>query len=136
RQAGGQPTHPVLHPRLPEGVLDLTAPLAEGLPALVVERDAGAQLALLGAADRLGRIHSVAGGAGDREADAAEVDDRGADVEALGDLGDPREPDRVAGDPDGAVALPLPLEDEADDLADDRPAERRAVAAGRGGDPH
>ena len=39
----------------------------------------------------------------------------------------------VAGDPELAVALSLPGQREAGDLAHDRPAQRRAVAAGRAG---
>ena len=84
--------------------------------------------------DRVLGGHRVVERTGDREADAAEVEDRGADVEAVRDLAHAVVEDGVAGDPDGAVLLALPSEREADHVADERAAERRAVAAWGGGD--
>src|SRR6478736_3218618 len=113
---------------------DALAALAEVAPALVVDRDRGLRLQQPAELDRLLRGQRVAQRAGDREADAAEVDERGADVDAIGDLPDAVVEDRVAGDPESAVLLALPAQREADDVADQRLAQRRAVAAGRGGD--
>ena len=53
---------------------------------------------------------------------------------AVGHLAHAVVEDGVAGDPDDAVLLAVPSEREADHVADDRAAERRAVAAGGGGD--
>ena len=53
---------------------------------------------------------------------------------AVGDLAHAVVEDGVAGDPEHAVLLALPAQREADHVADDRVAQRRAVAAGRGGD--
>jgi hypothetical protein len=69
-----------------------------------------------------------------READAAEVDQRRSHLDPIGDLADAVVEDGVAGDPEGSVLLALPAQGEADDVADDGPAQRRPVAAGGGGD--
>ena len=62
------------------------------------------------------------------------MDEGGADLDPVGDLADAVVEDRVAGDPEGTVLLSLPAQRESDDVADQRLAQRRAVAAGRGGD--
>ncbi len=62
------------------------------------------------------------------------MDQRGVDLEPVGDLADAVVEDGVAGDPEHPVLLALPGQREADDLADDRVAQRRPVAAGRRGD--
>ena len=59
------------------------------------------------------------------------MDQGDVDIEPLGDLADAVVEDGVAGDPEHPVLLALPGQREADDLADDRVAERRPVAAGR-----
>src|SRR5690349_4854415 len=64
--------------------LDRLAALAEVLPALVVDRDHRAGADQAAELDRFGRVHRVAQRAGDREPDAAEVDDRGVDLQPAG----------------------------------------------------
>ena len=59
---------------------------------------------------------------------------RGVDLEAVGDLAHAVVEDGVARDPQHAVLLALPAQREADHVADDRMAQRRAVAARRRGD--
>ena len=114
--------------------LDLLAALAEVAPALVVDRDRRLRAQQAEQLDRFAGAQRVAQRAGGREADAAEVDERGADVDPVGDLADAVVEDGVAGDPERAVLLPLPAQREPDHVADQRPAQRRAVAAGGGGD--
>jgi hypothetical protein len=101
---------------------------------LVLQRQLeSAGLDLAAELDRFGRGHRVAQRAGDRELDAAEVDQRGVDLESVGDLADAVVEDGVAADPEHAVLLSVPAQGKADDLADDRVAQRWAVAArGRG----
>ena len=62
------------------------------------------------------------------------MEQRDIDVEPVGDLADAVVEHGVAGDPERAVALAVPAQGEADHVADDRVAERRAVATGRRGD--
>jgi hypothetical protein len=62
------------------------------------------------------------------------VQERGVDLQAVGDLAHAVVEHRVARDPQDAVLLAVPFEREADHVADDRVAERRPVAARRGGD--
>ena len=73
--------------------------------------------------------HRVAQRPGDREPHAAEVQQRGVDLEALGHLRDAVVEHGVAGDPQRAVLLAVPRQREADRRAD----ERAAAAAGRAG---
>src|SRR5918996_3440474 len=58
----------------------------------------------------------------------------GADLQALGDLAHAVIEHRVAGDPEDAVALPVPPKREPDYVTDDRPAQWGAVATRCGGD--
>ena len=57
-----------------------------------------------------------------------------SDLQPVGDLAHAVVEDGVAGDPEHAVLLAVPAQREADHVADDRVAQRRAVAARRGGD--
>ena len=59
---------------------------------------------------------------------------RGADLQSVGDLAHAVVEHRVAGDPQHAVLLTVPPQGEADHVADDEMARRRSVAARRGGD--
>jgi len=115
-------------------MFDGAAPLAEVGPALVVDGDGGAGADPAAQLDGLPDGHAVAHRPGDREAHAAEVEQGGVDPEAVGDLAEAVVEHGVAGDPQFPVGLALPAEGEADHLADDRAAERWAVAAGGGGD--
>src|SRR5215208_258378 len=83
-----QPADAVAHRgrRAGEDGLDRVALLAEVLPALVVDRDRGVRAQLAEQLDRLGRGHRVAQRARDWELHAAEVHERGADVDPRRDL--------------------------------------------------
>src|SRR5215207_9003463 len=74
--------------------------------------------------------HAVAHRPSDREPHTPEVEQGGADLEAVGDLVDAVVQHGVAGDPQGPVGLAVPAQGEADHVAGDGAAERRAVAAG------
>src|ERR1700759_2322964 len=107
---GERPADPLGDPGLGELALDLLARLAEVLPALEVQRHQGAQLQLAGEAHGFRCVQRVAGRAAEGETHAAQVEDPGADVEALAPLGDPLEVDGVAAPPESAVLLARPLE--------------------------
>ena len=117
-----------------ELALEGVAPLLEVGPALVVDRDGDAGADEPAELDRVAAGHRVADRPGHRELHAAQVQQGGVHVEALGHLAQAPVEDRVAGDPERAAVLSLPPEREADHVAGERLAERRAVAAGGGGD--
>src|SRR3954471_2400636 len=60
-------------------LLDLLSPLAEVLPALVVDRDDGLRAKGPDELDRVGRCHRVAQRPGDGKPDAAQMQERGTD---------------------------------------------------------
>src|SRR2546423_10792508 len=62
------------------------------------------------------------------------VQERGADLQAVGDLTHTVVEHRVARDPEDAMFLPVPLKSESDHLADDRVAQRGAMATRCGSD--
>ncbi len=107
--------------------LDRLAALLEVPPALVVDRQSGPGPQLAAQGHRLGRRHRVAQGAGQREADATQVEERRTDGQPVGDLTYTAVQDGVPGDPQHAVPLPLPAQGEARHLADDRAGEGRPV---------
>ena len=78
--------------------------------------------------------HGVAHRPRDGELHASQVQDGGVDLQAGGDLAHTVVEHGVARDPEDAVLLAVPTEREADDVTDERVAQRRAMAAGRGGD--
>src|SRR2546430_17525959 len=61
------------------------------------------------------------------------MQERGADAQAVGDLAYTVVEHRVTRDPHHAVLLSLPREREPDHVADDRAAQRRAMATRCGG---
>ena len=80
-------------------------------------------------ARRLPGVHAVAHRPGDREAHASQVEQGGADLEAVGDLADPVVQHGVAGDPQDPVLLAVPAQGEADHA----PGRWGDSAGGRGG---
>ena len=74
------------------------------------------------------RGHAVADGPGDGEPDTAEVQQGDVDGDSPGDLPDAAEQHAVAGDPGGAPDA-FRLQREPDDVAGQRPAERRTMPA-------
>ena len=106
--------------------------LVEVGPALVVDRDGGAGPDQPAQLDGLLGGHGVADRPGDRKAYASQVEQGGVHLEAVGDLADAVVQHGVAGDPQNPLPLALPAQSKADNVADDRAAERWAVAA-RGG---
>ena len=137
RPAEGHPPEeiPDLGGRARELALDVRAALVEVPPALVVDRDHHARAQAGAQGHRLARGHRVVHRAGHGEAHRPQVEQGDVHAQPLGDLRDAVVEDRVAGDPQHAVLLALPRQREADHVAHDRPAERGAVAARRGGDP-
>src|SRR4051812_6942463 len=117
-----------------EGPLDRLSSLPEVLPALVVDRDGGVRAEEFAQLDGVLGRHRVAQGARHRELDAAEVQERGADVQSVSDLTHAVIEDGVAGDPEHAVFLTVPAQREADHVANDRVAQWRSVSARRGDD--
>src|SRR4051794_15043297 len=136
RNADRQPPDPLPEVLRCMGELafDRLSPLSKVLPPLVVDRDDCARLNQPAQLYGLPGGHRVVHGARDREAHAAQVQERGADLQAVGDLAHAVVEHRVARDPEDAVLLPVPLKREPDHIADDRAAQRGSMAAGRGGD--
>src|SRR4051794_418558 len=117
-----------------ELTFDRLSPFSKVLPPLVVGRDDRARLntptqlySLLGG-------HRVAHRTRDREAHAPQMQERGADMQAVGDLTHTVVEHRVARDPEDAVLLPVPSKREPDHLAYDRVAQRRAMTTRCGRD--
>ena len=105
------------------------ATLAEVRPALIVHGNRDTWREEVAELDALVDGHRVAQRSGHREPDAAKVKDGDVDIDPVGDLADAVVEDRVARDPNGAVRELLGGQREPDDVADDRPGERRTVTA-------
>ena len=91
-----------------ERLLDLGAPLAEVLPALVVHGDDRARPDQTAELDGLLGRERVVHGPCDREADCADVEEHRIHLQPVRDLTDAVVQHRVAGDPEHAVLLTLP----------------------------
>src|SRR4029453_4862310 len=120
--------------RIRKLALDVIAPLTEVRPPLVVDRDDGARAHQTAELDCVLRRHGGPDRPRDREAAAAEMQERRVHLQAGGDFPHAVVEHGVARNPQYAVLLTIPPECEADHVADDRPAQGWAVAAGRGGD--
>src|SRR6266498_2933340 len=131
-----QPTNasPYVLWRTRELALDRLSALPEVLPALAMDGDGGARVDESAQLDSVLGGHRVADGTGDRKADTAEVQECGVDPEAVGDPTHSVIEDRIAGDPKHAMLPGVPAQSEADHVAGQRAAQRRAVATRRGGD--
>jgi hypothetical protein len=99
-----------------EGGLDGVAALAKVLPALIVNGDDSARPDEVAQLDGVGSGNGVAQRSGDREADAAEVQQGEVDLDTAGDLAYAVVEHGVAGDPQRAVILAVPAQSEADDV--------------------
>jgi len=100
----------------------------EVAPTLVVDRDRDARAQQAAQLDRIAGRHRVAHGARHREAHAAEVEQRGVDLQAAGDVAHAVVEHGVPRDPQHAVLLAVPADGEPDHVTRQRKAERRSVA--------
>src|SRR5258708_1880667 len=123
RLAWFEPAKRIRDARCRERRLDVGLRGAEVAPALVVDGNHSASPHRFGGARPLNAVKGVAGRARRREANAAQVKDRDADLEAPGDPVDAAEIDGVAGDVEAAVTLASP------------PPEETARPPGQWGDP-